>query len=106
MALIHYGFTPCALCGEVLAEHDDVVATSHFIGDPDHPLFPYSDAAMHRACFLRWEHRAAFIQAYNSEPGHHMRADGTIREPFLSWLGGAVIDKIASVESWFCRRRG
>jgi hypothetical protein len=108
MALFDPGFTPCALCGEVLANDDDMVGTTHFIGDPDHPLFPYSDSMMHRACFIKWEHRAAFVAAYNAEMGrdHHMRVDGTIRERFLFWFPRAVIDKIADVESWFRRRRG
>ena len=108
MALFDPGFTPCALCGKVLAEDDDLVGTTHFISDRDHPLFPYSDSLMHRACFLKWEHRAAFVAAYNAEKGHvhRMRSDGTIRDRFLFWIGGAIIDKIATVESWFRRRPG
>src|SRR5688572_4329473 len=107
MALFDPGFTPCALCGEVLTASDDMVGTTHFIGDPHHPLFAYSDALMHRACFLKWEHRAAFVAAYNAGMGHvhPMRSDGTIRDRFLFWIGDTVIDKIATVESWFRRRR-
>ena len=67
MALFDPGLTPCALCGEILVGSDDLVGTTYFIGDPTHPLFPYSDALMHRGCFLRWEHRAAFVAAYNAE---------------------------------------
>jgi hypothetical protein len=108
MALFAPDITTCALCGEVLAEADDMVGTSHFIGDRDHPLFAYSDALMHRACFLTWEHRVAFVAAYNAEMGrdNHMRADGTIRERFLFWFPRAVLDKVAALESWFRRRPG
>src|SRR4051794_30455085 len=108
MALFAPGITTCSLCGEVLAEADEMVGTTHFIGDHDHPLFAYSDTLMHRACFLKWENRAAFVAAYNSEMGdmHHMRADGTIRERFLFWFPRAVIDKIAGVVAWFRRRSG
>jgi hypothetical protein len=106
MALFSPGFTPCPLCGEIIAEgDDDLVSTSHFIGDHEHPLYPYSDAVMHRACFLKWEQRAAYVAAYNADArDDYMRADGTIGERFLFWFPRAVIDKIFAVESWFRRR--
>jgi hypothetical protein len=61
---------------------------------------------MHRACFLRWEHRAAFVATYNATGGGRMQADGTIREAFLSRVADAVIDKIVAFENRFRRRRG
>src|SRR5262245_49615382 len=66
MALIMRGKTQCALCERVLSEGDDIVATSHFIGDPYDRLWRYSDAGMHRACLLAWDDRTAFIARYNS----------------------------------------
>lgn len=107
MALFDAGFTRCALCGEILAEGEDMVGTTHFLGDREHPLYRYSDALMHRACFLKWEHRAAFVAAYNAEMGDqsYMRGDGTIRDPTLFRIGGAVIDKIAAIEAWLRARR-
>jgi hypothetical protein len=83
MALFLIGLTRCALCGAVLDKDDAHVATSHFIADAAHPLYRYSDAIMHRACFLRWEHRAAFVDLYNASPvvvvggRPRMRADGS-----------------------------
>jgi hypothetical protein len=38
MALIIRGNTECALCREVVASDDDIVATSHFIADPHEEL--------------------------------------------------------------------
>ena len=88
MALFAVGFTRCALCGEALGGGDDDshVATTHFVADSGHPLYRYSDTVMHRACFLRWEHRSAFVEAYNAwagtdpwgsgRPPPRMRANG------------------------------
>jgi hypothetical protein len=89
MAIIFRGKTGCALCGQVLAELDDIVATSHFIGDPHDPLWPFSDAGMHRACFVAWPMRAQFVERFNRTVGekvwgngtrHEMTEDGTILE--------------------------
>ena len=89
MALIFLGKTECALCGSVLNEGDDIFATSHFISDRKDPLWRYSDAGMHQACFLAWDHRRAFIEKYNETVGpirwgngisQRMLEDGTIIE--------------------------
>ena len=87
MALIFLGKTPCALCGKVLETGEDLVSTSHFIGDQKDPLYRYSDAAMHRPCFLGWPQRAAFVEKFNAAVArqvagngtrHRMELDGTI----------------------------
>jgi len=49
--------TRCAICSAVLGGAKDLVATSAFISDRSDPLWPVSDAAMHRACFLEWSLR-------------------------------------------------
>lgn len=81
------GTTQCSLCGKVLAAGEEVVGTTHFIADETDPLWRYSDSAMHRGCFLAWEHRAAFVAKYNATVGqvvwgngtrHRMELDGTI----------------------------
>ena len=88
MAMIALGHTKCPLCGAVLQAEDDLVATSHFIASPSDPLWRYSDAAMHRPCFVAWELRAQFVARYNEIVGsktwgngtyHHMTDDGTIQ---------------------------
>jgi hypothetical protein len=87
MALILPGKTRCAICDVVLDDDADLVSTSHFIAERGHRLWSFSDAAMHRRCFLAWEHRAEFIELYNNTVGtqiwgdgtrHHMHPDGSI----------------------------
>src|SRR5215475_9390427 len=87
MALILMGITKCALCDSVLKVDDAIVATSHFIADPQHPLWRFSDAAMHKTCFLNWDQRRAFVDLFNQIVGsvtwgngtkHLMRDDGAI----------------------------
>ena len=72
MALIIYGKTPCALCGTVLVAGDDLVGTMHYIADESDHLSKYSDAGMHRHCFLAWEHRPAFVAKYNATVGQQV----------------------------------
>jgi hypothetical protein len=108
MAIFAPGESRCPLCGEVLYEEDDCVATSHFLF-PGHPLVRYSDANMHRTCFLRWEHRAAFVKAYNEEAGGGMRSDGSITLGIRGTLEEWAIVSLLAVERWlrrcFGRRR-
>ena len=87
MALIIRGKTECALCREVIAADDDIVATSHFIADPKDSLWEYSDAAFHRRCFAAWERRQEFVRRFNDAvrpfvfgngKRHHMQDDGSI----------------------------
>jgi hypothetical protein len=87
VALIFRGKTECSLCGNVIMAGDEIVATSHFIGDSNDPLWRFSDSAMHRGCFLTWDQRAAFVAKYNRLVGgitfgngtfHQMEPDGSI----------------------------
>ena len=87
MALILLGKTECSICGVVLYEGDALVATTHFIADHNDPLWRFSDSAMHKSCFLEWEHRRSFVKKYNDTVGtitwgngtyHHMEDDGHI----------------------------
>ena len=87
MAIIIRGKSECSLCGQVLADGDDLVATTHFIHHQSHPLWRYSDSAMHRTCFAKWPEANAFRAAFNQiwpelVPQHprHMLADGSIAE--------------------------
>jgi len=87
MALIFRGKTKCSICGEILQEAEDIVATSHFIVSREDPLWRYSDSGMHHRCFASWPLRRSFVDRYNSTVGtmtwgngtyHHMTEDGTI----------------------------
>jgi hypothetical protein len=90
VALIFPGSTACSICGKIIARSDDIVATSHFIGDKNDPLWRFSDSAMHRECFLAWELRQSFVDRYNATVGqitwgdgsrHEMQPDGRIESP-------------------------
>lgn len=57
---------PCPLCNEPIRVGDDIVATTHFIGNERDPLYRYSDSVMHRSCFDRWECRYDFTNEYRN----------------------------------------
>ena len=87
MAIVLRGKTECSVCGNVIKEGDEIVATSHFIADQNDPLWRFSDSAMHCYCFANWNHRTEFVAKFNLIVGpitfgngtyHHMEADGTI----------------------------
>lgn len=87
MAIVILGNTGCSLCGEVLVAGQRIVASPHFIQNQSHPLWRYSDSAMHEDCFRQWPHREEFIAEYNrtmeqiawgNGSRHAMQADGTI----------------------------
>ena len=87
MALIFRGKSECPLCGNVIMDGDEIVATSHFIADSNDPLWEFSDAGMHRSCFLTWDQREAFVAKFNrlvsgitlgNGTYHQMESDGTI----------------------------
>jgi hypothetical protein len=116
MAIFAPGESRCPLCGEILYEDDDRVATTAFLF-PDQPLSRYSDAVMHRGCFLRWEHRVAFVKAYNDTTvimDHRMRADGTYYVPWYVRVTELLLNifvwpffYVALVlYDWWRRRRG
>ena len=60
---------PCSLCREPIRVGDDIVGTTHFIGDATDPLWRYSDSVMHRRCFDAWEHRDEFARRYRQTMG-------------------------------------
>jgi len=62
MALIIGGKSTCSICNHILEDGEDLVATTHFIADKTDPLWRYLDSAIHRSCFLSWEHRLKFIE--------------------------------------------
>ncbi len=87
MALVFRGKSRCPICGDVIGQEDDIVATTHFITGREDPLWRFSDAAMHKKCFLSWELRETFVAQFNAEMGaitwgngtfHEMQPDGSI----------------------------
>jgi hypothetical protein len=87
VAIVLRGKMECSVCGNVIKDGDEIVATSHFIVDQNDPLSRFSDSAIHRSCFAAWNHRTEFVAKFNLivEPitfdngtYHHMEPDGTI----------------------------
>jgi hypothetical protein len=72
MAIIILGKSECPLCGRVIQVDDDYMGTPHFL--PSGPLSRYSDAGIHRDCFMAWPKAGEFRLAFN--------------EVGRSWLGG------------------
>lgn len=56
------------------------MGTSHFIADKGDPLWKYSDAAFHKACFISWEKRAEFVRKFNSTAESFVFGDGKHRQ--------------------------
>jgi len=87
LAIVIRGKTACSICGRTLLDGDDVVLFPHFIPDDAHPLWRFSDSAMHRVCFQDWGSAADFRAEFNREwpklvPAHprRMLPDGSIVE--------------------------
>lgn len=58
MPLVLRGKSTCSLCGLVL-ESDQIVGLPPVL-PPDHPLWRFSDSAMHESCYENWRHRDYF----------------------------------------------
>lgn len=91
MALFLVGKSECPLCSEVIASAGQARVFPAFIEDRNHPLWQFSDSAIHVQCFMQWPHRAAFVQAHNDYFALHYRGsrvmgpDGIIQNaPFTS----------------------
>jgi hypothetical protein len=87
MAIVIRGKTMCSLCDAILSDTDDIVMFPHFISVQTHPLWRFSDSAMHRSCFAGWPQaesfRAAFNEMWSKQMPRHpreMTADGSIIE--------------------------
>ena len=85
MAIIFHGLSTCAVCNGILQKDEVVLGFPHFIVDDKHPLWRFSDSAMHKACFATWVSAEDFRAAFNTlwpllMPNHkqEMQADGTI----------------------------
>jgi hypothetical protein len=77
MERIESGRAHCVLCGEVIRPQEDALITPDFLADESDPFWRYADAAMHRACFLVWDRRKAFIARYNQVARRLAAPDGS-----------------------------
>jgi hypothetical protein len=56
----------CVLCREAIPATESPVVIPDFIGNDADPLWPYTDAAFHQACFVRWEGRKPLLARLNA----------------------------------------
>jgi len=77
MERIRAGRAQCALCLQAIKPDDDALVTPDFIADDSDPMWRFADAPMHRACFLVWDRRKAFIARYNRLARRWLAPDGT-----------------------------
>ena len=59
------GAAICALCREAVRPDDDVIITPDFLADDTDPLWRFTDAVVHRPCFLLWDQRKTFVARFN-----------------------------------------
>jgi hypothetical protein len=77
MERIAAGRAYCALCGEVIRREEDAFVTPDFLADEDDPFWRFADAPVHRACFLVWDRRKAFVARYNQTARRLVAPDGS-----------------------------
>ncbi len=76
MHRVRAGTATCALCHQALRPDADAVVTPDFLADEADPFFPFSDATMHRACFVVWDRRKTFIARFNRVARRFAAEDG------------------------------
>lgn len=52
MAIIINDRSICPICQKVIRSGDEVVGFPHFCGDPNNPLYFFTDTGFHKSCFL------------------------------------------------------
>jgi hypothetical protein len=53
------------------------LVTPDFIADDQDPMWRFADASMHRACFVVWDRRKAFVARYNRLAHGWVAPDGS-----------------------------
>lgn len=78
----------CVLCGDAVRLGEDAFVTPDFIADEQDPMWRYSDAVVHRACFYVWDRRKTFVARFNRLTRVLVASDGS--RPFLTSEGRLV----------------
>jgi len=94
MERIEGGRAHCALCGEAIRPGDDALVTPDFLAEESDRFWRFSDAPMHRACFLVWDLRKAYVAYYNRLARRWLAPDGshprmTSEGEVVSWWSGS-----------------
>ena len=76
MQRVRAGTATCALCHDALRSDADAIVTPDFLADEADRFFRFSDATMHRACFVVWDQRKAFIAHFNRVAREFTAEDG------------------------------
>ena len=74
---VRAGAAHCALCGAAIRREEEALVTPDFLADDTDPLWRFSDAAMHRACFLVWDRRKTFVARFNAIARRLRAPDGS-----------------------------
>jgi hypothetical protein len=82
------GAAICALCREAVRPDDDVVLTPDFLANDNDPLWRFTDAVLHRPCFLVWDLRKTFVARHNQLARQLVADDGSY--PFMTSEGDIV----------------
>jgi hypothetical protein len=77
MDRIEAGRAYCVLCGEAIRAGEDAFTTPDFLADDTDPFWRFSDATMHRPCFLVWDRRKAFVARFNRAARVWVAPDGS-----------------------------
>jgi hypothetical protein len=77
----------CPLCGATLAA--PIYATTHFIHDETHPLWRFSDAAMHWDCYAKWPEQVEFAELYFAST--RAFAEGNTHWPIIAETDGVLV---------------
>jgi hypothetical protein len=77
MDRIAAGTAYCALCGAAIRPDEDALITPDFLADATDPLWRFTDAPMHRVCFLVWDQRKVFIARFNAIARRLVAPDGS-----------------------------
>jgi hypothetical protein len=94
MDRIQAGRAYCAICGQAIRPGEDALETPDFLADDTDPFWRYADAAMHRACFLVWDRRKAFVARFNRVARSWVAADGS--HPHMTSEGEVVRSRMRS----------
>jgi len=76
MQRVRAGTAICALCHQAITTDADAVVTPDFLANDADSFFRFSDATMHRACFVVWDRRKAFVAHFNRVARSFVAEDG------------------------------
>jgi hypothetical protein len=86
---VRAGAAHCAICGAPILRGEEALVTPDFLADDTDPLWRFADAAIHRACFVVWDRRKAFVARFNAVSQQLRGPDGSY--PHMTSEGEIVL---------------